>query len=97
MIDVLLNYKEGLHPYYGLVELGIKYGIFKKVSTRIELPNGTKLYEKSLYKDADKYFTDDIMKSLEIAAAKEFKYGNNESKNTEENENTEEGVQDSVA
>ena len=84
MIDVLLDYNEGLHPYYGLVDLGIKYGIFKKVSTRIELPNGTKLYEKSLYKDADKYFTEDIMKALDEAAAKEFKYGNQNEEDEEE-------------
>ena len=97
MVDVLLDYKEGLHPYYGLVELGVKYGIFKKVSTRIELPNGTKLYEKSLYKDAGKYFTEDIMKALDEAAAKEFKYGNNENNESKENEDSEEGVQDSMA
>jgi hypothetical protein len=79
-----LDYKKGLHPYYGLVDLGVKYGIFKKVSTRIELPDGTKLYEKSLYKDAPKYFTDDIMHQLDEAAKKEFTYGNNE--NQEENQ-----------
>jgi len=77
-IDVHLDYKEGLHPYYGLVDLGIKYDIFKKVGNRIELPDGTKLYEKSLYKDAPKYFTDDIMHQLDEAANKEFTYGNNE-------------------
>jgi hypothetical protein len=85
MIDVLLDYKEGLHPYYGLVDLGVKYGIFKKVSTRIELPDGTKLYEKSLYKNADKYFTADIMEALEEAAGKEFKYGNYSQENKKEN------------
>jgi RecA/RadA recombinase len=84
IIDVHLDYKKGLHPYYGLVDLGVKYGIFKKVSTRIELPDGTKLYEKSLYKDAPKYFTDDIMHQLDEAAKKEFTYGNNE--NQEENQ-----------
>ena len=73
-----MDYKEGLHPYYGLVDLGIKYDIFKKVGNRIELPDGTKLYEKSLYKDAPKYFTDDIMHQLDEAANKEFTYGNNE-------------------
>ena len=75
MIDVLLDYKEGLHPYYGLVDIAIKYGIFKKVSTRIELPCGTKVFEKSLYKDAPKYFTDDVMKQLDKAVEQEFSYG----------------------
>ena len=57
MIDVMLNYDEGLNPYYGLVDIALKYEIFKKVSTRIEMPDGTKVYEKSVYKDPEKYFT----------------------------------------
>jgi len=75
MVDVMLNYSEGLNPYYGLVDLALKHDIFKKVSTRIELPDGTKLYEKQLYRDPEKYFTDEVMDKLEIAANKEFKYG----------------------
>ena len=76
MVDVMLSYDEGLNPYYGLVDLAVKYEIFNKVSTRIELPDGTKVYEKQLYKEPKKYFTEDIMKQLEEAATKEFKYGN---------------------
>jgi len=75
MVDVLLNYDEGLNPYYGLVDIALKYEIFEKVSTRIQLPDGSKVYEKSIYKDPEKYFTDDIMTKLEDAVAKEFKYG----------------------
>ena len=75
MVDVLLNYDEGLNPYYGLVDIALKYEIFEKVSTRIQLPDGSKVYEKSIYKDPEKYFTDDIMAKLEDAVAKEFKYG----------------------
>jgi RecA/RadA recombinase len=74
-VDVMLSYDEGLNPYYGLVELAIKYEIFNKVSTRIELPDGTKIYEKQLYKEPQKYFTEDIMNRLEEAANIEFKYG----------------------
>ena len=43
MVDVLLNYDEGLNPYYGLVDIALKYGIFEKVSTRIHLPDGAKV------------------------------------------------------
>ena len=71
----MLSYDEGLNPYYGLVDLAIKYEIFNKVSTRIELPDGTKIYEKQLYKEPQKYFTEDIMNRLEEAANIEFKYG----------------------
>ena len=76
MVDVMLNYDHGLNPYYGLVDIAIKYDIFKKVSTRIELPDGTKAYEKTIYKDPEKYFTEEVMQRLEEAVAKEFKYGN---------------------
>ena len=76
MIDVMLNYETGLHPYYGLVDIAIKHGILKKVSTRIEFPDGRKAYEKAIYKDPEKYFTPDIMEKLEVAVGKEFCYGN---------------------
>ena len=76
MVDVKLSYETGLDKYYGLLELAIKYNIFKQVSTRIELPDGTKQYAKSIYADPEKYFTKDVMKQLEDAVKKEFMYGN---------------------
>ena len=78
MIDVRLRYETGLDKYYGLLDLATKYGIFKQVSTRIELPDGTKQYAKSIYADPEKYFTDDILKQLDEAAKKEYSYGNTE-------------------
>ena len=75
MIDVRLNYDSGLNLYYGLLDLALKHGIFKKVSTRIELPNGDKTFEKTINDDPEKFFTPDVMEKLELAAAKEFKYG----------------------
>ena len=78
MVDVMLNYDSGLHPYYGLLDLAEKYNIVKKVSTRYEFPDGSKAYEKSIYKEPKKYFTEDIMKQLEDVASKEFMYGSDE-------------------
>jgi len=83
-VEVQLNYDTGLNPYYGLVPIAIKYGIFKKVSTRIELPNGKTQFEKTINNEPEKYFTDDVMKQLEVAVAKEFKYGNEEMENVDE-------------
>ena len=74
-VQVQLNYDTGLNPHYGLVPIAVKYGIFKKVSTRIELPNGKTAFEKSINSDPEKYFTEDVMMQLEVAVAKEFKYG----------------------
>ena len=75
IVEVQLNYDTGLNPYYGLVPIAVKYDIFKKVSTRIELPDGKTAFEKSINNDPEKYFTADVMEKLEDAVAKEFKYG----------------------
>ena len=77
-VDVLLTYDQGLNRYYGLLDLAEKYDIIKKVSTRYELPDGAKIFGKQIMEDPEKYFTDDIMEKLEIAAQKEFQYGINE-------------------
>ena len=75
MVDVRLTYDRGLDRYYGLVDLALKHGIFKSVSTRIELPDGTKQYAKTINNDPTKFFTEDIMKQLDECADKEFRYG----------------------
>ena len=74
IVDVRLTYSAGLDRYYGLLELAEKYEIFKKVSTRYELPDGTKQFGKTILNDPETYFTEDIMKQLDDAASKEFKY-----------------------
>ena len=75
VVDVRLTYDKGLDRYYGLLELAEKYEIFKKVSTRYELPDGTKQFGKVLLSEPDTYFTEDIMHKLDLAAETEFKYG----------------------
>jgi len=76
MVDVRLSYDKGLDRYYGLLELAIKYGIFKQVSTRIELPDGKTQFGKTIINNPEDYFTEEVMKQLDEAAEKEFKYGN---------------------
>jgi len=75
MVDVRLTYDKGLDRYYGLLELAEKYEVFKKVSTRYELPDGSKQFGKAILNDPETYFTDDIMHQLDLAAETEFKYG----------------------
>ena len=75
MVDVRLTYNKGVDKYYGLLDLALKYNMFKQVSTRIELPDGTKQYAKTINNDPEKYFTKDIMDLLDEAASKEYKYG----------------------
>ena len=76
MVDVRLTYDKGLDKHYGLLDLALKYGIFKSVSTRIELPDGTKTFGKTINNNPETYFTEEIMKKLDDCAQKEFKYGN---------------------
>jgi RecA/RadA recombinase len=75
MVDVLLRYDTGLNRYYGLVDLAVEHGIFKKVSTRIEVADGTKVFAKAIYKAPEKYFTKEILDQLDTICQKEFAYG----------------------
>lgn len=74
-VETLLDYTDGLDPYYGLVDLAEKFGIIKKVSTRYELPNGTKVFESAILKEPEKYFTSDILDQIDAACKDEFLYG----------------------
>ena len=75
IVDVRLTYDKGLDRYYGLLELAEKYEVFKKSGPRFELPDGSKQYAKTILNDPDKFFTEDIMHKLDLAAETEFKYG----------------------
>ena len=77
MVDLRLNYETGLDPYYGLVDIAVTAGIFKKISTRIELPDGSKTFEKTIYDNPEKYFTKDILEQINKAVYTEFSYGGN--------------------
>ena len=75
IVDVRLTYDKGLDRYYGLLELAEKYEIFKKVSTRYELPDGSKQFGKTILNNPKTYFTEEVMHDLEITAETEFRYG----------------------
>ena len=75
MVDVRLSYTKGLDRYYGLLELAIEAGIFQAVSTRIELPDGTKTFGKTINNDPEKYYTEEVMQKLDEFAKEKFSYG----------------------
>jgi len=74
MVDVRLSYTKGLDKYYGLLDLALEAGIFKSVSTRVELPDGTKQFGKTINNDPETYFTEEVMSKLELEVYKKFKY-----------------------
>lgn len=85
-VETLLNYTEGLDPYYGLLDLAEKFGIFKKVSTRYEMPDGTKAFESAILKDPEKYFTQEVLEQIDEACKGEFLYGKSNVSSIEEDD-----------
>ena len=75
LVETRLFYDHrGLDKYYGLLELGEKYGVFTKSGGRYEI-NGVKTYAKTILADPEKYFTPEIMQALDECAKKEYSYG----------------------
>ena len=88
-VQVQLSYDTGLNLYYGLVEIAVKYDIFKKISTRIELPDGRKVYEKQINTNPEQYYTKEILDQINVAVGIEFKYGSKTEEGSEDESNTE--------
>ena len=78
MIDVKLTYKTGLDRHYGLLELGDESGIFKKVSTRFEMEDGTKVFGKTINENPEKYFTKEVLDKIDEYTKRKFTYGEDE-------------------
>ena len=76
VVDTLLTFDKGLHPYYGLSQLAIKHDIFKKMGTRLELPDGRKIFEKQINANPEEVYTQELLDQLDAVAQKEFLYGN---------------------
>ena len=74
-VSIRLYYDErGLDKYYGLLELGEKYGVFERKGNRVVVGESS-VYPSAILKDPDKYFTEEVMEKLDWAAGQEFRYG----------------------
>ena len=74
-VDTRLYYdSRGLDRYYGLLELGEKYGVFTRKGNRIVVGDSS-VYPSAILKDPEKYFTEEVMEKLDWAAGQEYKYG----------------------
>ena len=70
-----LYYDErGLDRYYGLLELGEKYGVFTRKGNRVVVGESS-VYPSVILADPEKYFTSEIMQALDECAQKEYGYG----------------------
>ena len=74
-IETRLFYdSRGLDKYYGLLELGEKYGVFERRGNRVVVGEST-AFPSVVLASPEKYFTEEIMAKLEEAAKQEFAYG----------------------
>ena len=74
-VEIRLYYDErGLDRYFGLLDLGEIGGLWKNVAGRYEI-DGKKVYAKQIYKEPEKYFTEEVLQQLDEIAKKEFSYG----------------------
>jgi len=74
-VETRLYYdSRGLDRYYGLLELGEKYGVFTRKGNRIVVGDSS-VYPSAILKDPEKYFTSEVMEKIDWAASQEYKYG----------------------
>lgn len=71
----MIRHDSGLDRYYGLLELAEDAEIFKKVSTRYELPDGKKVFGKAINDSPEEYFTQEILDQIDKYVGKKFLYG----------------------
>jgi len=76
-IEMLLDFNKGLNRYYGLLDIAEQYDIIKKVSTRYEMPDGSKHFEKAIYNEPERFFTADILERINQHVKQDFGLGEN--------------------
>lgn len=74
-VKLKLNFETGLDRYYGLLELGEEAGVFKKVSTRYELSDGTKVWGKDINENPAKFYTKDVLDRIDEYVKGAFGFG----------------------
>ena len=75
LVETRLFYDaRGLDKYYGLLELGEKYGVFQRRGNRVVVGESS-VYPSVILADPEKYFTPEVMEQIDWAAGQEFKYG----------------------
>lgn len=75
-VELLLDYKNGLSKWYGMLEFAESKGIVEKTGSRYKFPDEiSSVFAKHVYEKPEEYFTDSIMEKIEEAVKQEFKYG----------------------
>lgn len=82
---VELTYADGLSRYHGLPDVAVASGIWKKAG-RIELQDGSKQWEKEIYRNPEKYFTQEVLDACDAQVGKMYLYGSSMAEETEGDE-----------
>ncbi len=73
-VDTRILFNGGLDRYYGLLPYAVDAGIVKHLANKYEFPDGTKVFEKAVNKEPEKYFTPDVLKKLDEYMKTKFTY-----------------------
>lgn len=84
-VETLLFNSSGLDRYFGLHLIAFEQKVFKKMSGKIELLDGTMIKSTELLKYPEKYYTKEVLDALDVAAQKEFLYGNSDDRDLIDN------------
>lgn len=78
-VTTVLDYKTGLDKHYGLLALIDDLDLLEAVGWgklgNQYIVNDKKYYGKSIYKDPEKFFTEEVLAEIDKAVATEFTYG----------------------
>ena len=74
VVETRILYDGGLDRYYGLLDHAVAAGIVKKVSNKVEFPDGTKVYEKKVLAHPERFFTQEILEKLDTYIQSIFTY-----------------------
>lgn len=74
-VKSLIRFNGGLDRYYGLLDIAEKAGVFKKISTKFEMPDGKKYFGKTIERNPEKFFTEEVLQQIDVYVQKEFRYG----------------------
>lgn len=85
-VDTRIRFDGGLDRYYGLLDLAMEAGMVKKVSTRYEFPDGSKVFESKVYKTPEQYFTPAFLTELDEYVKTQFTYTSSITSGTESTE-----------
>ncbi len=84
-VHLLLDFDNGLHRYYGLLDVAVEYGLVKKLpGGYYEFPNGDKDYEKTINAAPTRFFTKEFLDLFEKEVSPYFQYGGKKKEHDED-------------